>query len=94
MVLDKWLTKYKHNNILINKQCFERVMGCILFKKNLLWAHFSGTGRESSLPDVSSVVASGRWVVRSIGTQNATPSATHRLRNFSILPKQKLNYLL
>ena len=56
----------------------------------LLLAHFSGTGRESSLPDVSSVVASGRSVVMSIGIETATPSATHRLRNFSILPKQFL----
>ena len=57
---------------------------------HLLFAHFSGTGRESSLPVVSSVVASGFTVVviMSIGTVTTTPSATLRqiLRNFSISP--------
>ena len=40
----------------------------------------------SSLPDVSSVVASGRSVVISMGMESTTPSATvrHIHRNFSI----------
>ena len=65
---------------------------------HLLFAHFSGTGRESSLPVVSSVVASGFNVVVSIsiGTVTTTPSATLRqiLRNFSISPATFNDYLI
>ena len=62
---------------------------------HLLFAHFSGTGRESSLPVVSSVVASGFIVVvvMSMGTVTTRPSATLRqiLRNFSISPGMEGN---
>ena len=54
-----------------------------------LWAHLTGSGSESSLPEVSSVVASGRIVVISIGMESTAPSATTRQpRNFSISPKK------
>ena len=55
----------------------------------LLFSHLTGSGSESSLPDVSSVVASGRSVVISMGMESTTPSATVRQihRNFSISPK-------
>ena len=53
-----------------------------------LFAHLTGSGRESSLPDVSSVVASGRRVVISMGLERTWPSATVRQhRNFSISPE-------
>ena len=65
----------------------------------LLLAHFSGTGRESSLPVVSSVVASGLVVVAATASMSmgmlttlTTPSATKTaqiLRNFSISPETK-----
>ena len=60
---------------------------CPKDKKNLLLAHLTGSGRESSLPEVSSVVASGRVVVSSIGRHTTAPSAKLILRNFSISPK-------
>ena len=89
------IQQYKGNN--------KSVLRCLLFVKiriewikihDLLLAHFSGLGRESSLPDVSSVVASGLMVVTvsmSMGMVNTltTPSATHAqiLWNFSISPE-------
>ena len=58
-------------------------------KQDSLWAHLTGSGSESSLPEVSSVVASGRVVVISIGMESTAPSATRRQpRNFSISPEQ------
>ena len=55
-----------------------------------LWAHLTGSGSESSLPEVSSVVASGRIVVISIGMESTAPSATRRQpRNFSISPAEQ-----
>ena len=73
-------------------------MAGLVDKIHLLFTHFSGTGRESSLPVVSSVVASGFTVVVVIsiviGTVTTTPSATLRqiLRNFSISPATLSNY--
>ena len=58
-----------------------------------LWAHLTGSGSESSLPEVSSVVASGRVVVISIGMESTAPSATRRQpRNFSISPARQCRY--
>ena len=64
----------------------DHVMTCLI--RFSLWAHLTGSGSESSLPEVSSVVASGRIVVISIGMESTAPSATKRKqpRNFSISP--------
>lgn len=63
----------------------------------LLLAHLTGSGRESSLPVVSSVVASGRLVVTlsmsmGMARTDTTPSATTAqipCRNFSISPTSR-----
>ena len=61
--------------------------------ENSLCAHLTGSGSESSLPEVSSVVASGRIVVISIGMESTAPSATKRQpRNFSISPARQCRY--
>jgi hypothetical protein len=50
--------------------------------------HLTGSGRESSLPEVSSVVTSARCVVSSMGMESTAPRARQRHRNFSISPKK------